>query len=120
VPLKPETHHLVNTHEFSLMKTSAILVNTARGGIVNPVALYTALRSKRIWAAALDVTDPEPIPMDDPLLTVDNCLIVPHVGSATIATREKMAMLAAENVLAALRGEPLPHCVNPEVQPSKA
>jgi glyoxylate reductase len=115
VPLKPETHHLISTREFSLMKTTAILVNTARGGVVDPVALYAALRSKRICAAALDVTEPEPIPMDDPLLTLDNCLIVPHVGSATVATREKMALLAAENILAGLRGERLPHCVNPEV-----
>ncbi|HEX2620726.1 MAG TPA: D-glycerate dehydrogenase, partial [Phototrophicaceae bacterium] len=115
VPLKPETHHLISTREFSLMKTTAILVNTARGGIVNPAALYAALRSKRIAAAGLDVTEPEPIQLDDPLLTLDNCLIVPHIGSATVATREKMALLAAENILAGLRGERLPHCVNPVI-----
>jgi glyoxylate reductase len=115
LPYKPETHHFISTREFSLMKPTAVLVNTARGGVVNPVALYAALRSRRIWAAALDVTDPEPIPMDDPLLTLENCLIVPHVGSATVATREKMARLAAENVLAGLRGERLPYCVNPAV-----
>lgn len=115
IPLKPETHHFINTRELALMKPTAILINTARGGLVNPVALYTALRSKRITAAALDVTEPEPIPMTDPLLTLDNCLIVPHIGSATVATRERMALLAAANILAGLRGEKLPHCVNPDI-----
>lgn len=115
VPLRPETHRLIGTRELSLMKPTAILVNTARGSVVDPVALYAALRSGRIWAAALDVTDPEPIPLSDPLLTLPNCLIVPHLGSATVATREKMAHRAVDNVLAGLRGERLPYCVNPSV-----
>ncbi|MEO5918628.1 MAG: NAD(P)-dependent oxidoreductase, partial [Candidatus Limnocylindrales bacterium] len=97
------------------MKPGAILVNTTRGPVVDPTALFEALRDGVIRAAALDVTDPEPIPMDDPLLTLDNCLIVPHVGSATEATRGKMAAMAAANLLAGVRGERLPTPVNPEV-----
>jgi glyoxylate reductase len=90
-------------------------VNTTRGPVVDGRALFEALRDGVIRAAALDVTDPEPIPMDDPLLTLDNCLIVPHVGSATEATRGKMASMAAANLLAGVRGERLPNVVNPEV-----
>ncbi|MCX7706905.1 MAG: hypothetical protein N2204_02725, partial [Anaerolineae bacterium] len=78
-------------------------------------ALYEALRDGRIFAAALDVTDPEPIPPDSPLLTLDNCLIVPHIASASVATRQKMSLMAAENLIAGLKGERLPNCVNPEV-----
>lgn len=114
-PLNEETYHLIGERELALMKPTAILVNTARGGVVDPKALYHALKDGKIAAAALDVTEPEPIPMDDPLLTLDNCLIVPHVGSGSVATREKMGMMAAENLLAGLRGERLPNCVNPEV-----
>lgn len=114
-PLMPETKHLIDAEAFAKMKPTAVLVNTARGGIVDPKALYEALQSGQIAAAGLDVTEPEPISPDDPLLTLDNCLIIPHLGSSSVATRNKMATLAAENVLAALRGERLPHCVNPEV-----
>lgn len=117
MPYKPETHHLIGARELSLMKPSAVLVNTARGGVVDPMALYEALKGGRIAYAALDVTEPEPIPLDHPLLTLDNCLIVPHIASASIATRDKMAMMAAANLLAGLKGERLPHCVNPEVYP---
>jgi glyoxylate reductase len=115
VPLKPTTYHLIGAREFALMKPSAMLINTARGGIVDAAALYGALRDRTIAGAALDVTEPEPLPLDSPLLTLPNCLIVPHIGSATIATREKMGLMAADNLLAALRGERLPHCVNPQV-----
>lgn len=115
VPLKPETKHLVNAEFLSKMKPNAILVNTARGGVVDQTALYNALKSNQIFAAALDVTDPEPLPMDSPLLELENCLIVPHLGSATKKTRDKMAILAAENLLAGLSGRELPNCVNPEV-----
>lgn len=115
VPYSADTHHLINEETLALMKPTAILINTARGAIVDPKALYQALRNEALAYAALDVTDPEPIEMDDPLLTLDNCLIVPHIGSATVATREKMARMAAENLLAGLRGERLPNCVNPEV-----
>lgn len=114
-PLTPETYHLIGERELGLMKPTAILVNTARGGIVDPKALYTALLNKQIGYAALDVTEPEPIHLDDPLLTLDHCLIVPHIGSASVRTREKMALMAVENLLAGLRGERLPHCVNPSV-----
>jgi glyoxylate reductase len=115
VPLKPDTFHMIGATQLALMKPSAVLINTARGGVVDPETLYKALKEQQIWAAALDVTEPEPIPLDDPLLTLDNCLVVPHIGSSSIATREKMARIAVNNLLAGLRGERLPHCINPEV-----
>ena len=115
VPLNPATHHLVNAGFLSKMKPTAILVNTSRGGVVDQSALYDALKSKRIFAAALDVTDPEPLPMDSPLLELENCLIVPHLGSASKHTRDMMSFLAAQNLIAGLKGERLPNCVNPEV-----
>ncbi len=115
VPLKAETRHLVNAEFLAKMKPSAILVNTARGGVLDQDALYDALRSNRILAAALDVTDPEPLPMDCPLLELENCLIVPHLGSATHKTRGLMSLLAAQNLAAGLEGKRLPNCVNPEV-----
>ncbi len=115
VPLTDETHHLISERELGLMKPTAILVNTARGSVLDPEALFAALRDGKILAAGLDVTDPEPIPLDDPLLTLDNCLIVPHIASASVATRTKMADMAVDNVIAGLRGERLPTCVNPEV-----
>ena len=108
VSLGPETRHLIDAPALALMKPSAILVNTARGPVVDSAALFAALRDRRIGGAALDVTDPEPLPLDDPLLGLDNCLIVPHVASATIATRGRMAAMAAANLIAGLRGEPLP------------
>jgi lactate dehydrogenase-like 2-hydroxyacid dehydrogenase len=115
VPLTDETHHLISERELALMKATAILINTARGPVLDPKALYTALREGRILAAGLDVTDPEPIPLDDPLLTLDNCLIAPHIASASVATRTKMAEMAVDNVIAGLQGERLPTCVNPEI-----
>jgi glyoxylate reductase len=105
----------MNRERLALMKPTAILINTARGPVVDPVALYEALSARRIFAAALDVTDPEPLPMDSPLLTLDNIIIVPHIASASVATRQKMSLMAAQNLLAGLRGERLPNCVNPEV-----
>ncbi len=114
-PLTPATHHLIDAAAFGKMKPTAILINTARGGVVDPDALYQALAGGRIAGAALDVTEPEPLPADHPLLTLDNCLVVPHVGSSSTATRGQMAVMTAENLLAGLRGERLPHCVNPEV-----
>ncbi len=118
VPLTPETKHMIGKREFKLMKPSAILINTARGAAVDPSALYQALKEGEIAYAALDVTEPEPISVDDPLLTLANCLIVPHIASSSLATRSRMATMAAENLEAGLNGEELPHCVNPEVYKS--
>ena len=114
-PLSDETYHLFSDRQFELMKPSAILINTARGGVVDPDALYRALSSSQIAGAALDVTEPEPISMDSPLLTLDNLIIAPHIGSASRQTRAKMANMAIENLMAGLRGDRLPYCANPEV-----
>jgi len=114
-PLQAGTYHLIGEQQFKLMKKTAILVNTARGPIVDPKALYKALRDGQIAYAALDVTEPEPIPPDDPLLTLDNIIIVPHIASASVATRTKMAMMAVDNLLDGLRGERPAHIVNPSV-----
>ncbi|MBM3126708.1 MAG: D-glycerate dehydrogenase [Chloroflexi bacterium] len=115
VPLTYETHHLVNAKFLSRMKSNAILVNTSRGGVVDQAALYDALISRKIFAAALDVTDPEPLPLDCPLLELENCIIMPHLGSASRRTREMMSLLAAENLIAGIEGKRLPNCVNPQV-----
>ena len=113
VNLSEVTRHLINATTLAWMKPTAVLVNTSRGPVVDQRALADALRDGVIWAAALDVTDPEPIPMDDPLVGLDNCLIVPHIASASRATRGKMAAMAAANLLAGVRGEPLPTPVTP-------
>jgi lactate dehydrogenase-like 2-hydroxyacid dehydrogenase len=115
VPLTPDTYHLIDAAALSSMKPTAILVNAARGGVVDPGALYEALHQGRIAGAALDVTEPEPIPSSDPLLSLPNCVIVPHLGSASVATRSRMAEMAARNALAGLRGERLPNTANPDV-----
>lgn len=114
-PLSAETRGLISTAQLRLMKPSSYLINAARGPIVDQAALYLALRDGVIAGAALDVTDPEPLPLTDPLLTLENCFIVPHVGSATIATRTRMATLAAENIAAFLSGRRPPTPVNPEM-----
>ena len=115
VNLTHDTHGLINAEKLSWMKPTAVLVNTSRGPVVNGADLAEALRTGQIFAAALDVTDPEPIPADDPLLSLDNCLVVPHIASASRATRGKMAEMAAANLLAGVRGERIPTPVNPEV-----
>jgi glyoxylate reductase len=115
VDLRPETRGLINAERLGWMKKTAVLVNTSRGPVVDSTALADALKAGVIAAAALDVTDPEPIPVDHPLVGLDNCLIVPHIASASRATRGKMAAMAAANLLAGLRGERLPTPVNPEV-----
>jgi glyoxylate reductase len=115
VALTNETHHLIGARELGLMKREAILVNAARGPVVDTDALVTALREGTIAAAALDVTDPEPLPVDHPLVGLPNAIVVPHIASATVATRDEMARMAARNLLAAIRGERPPHIVNPEV-----
>ncbi|MFN8519352.1 MAG: D-glycerate dehydrogenase [Chloroflexota bacterium] len=113
VSLSPETRHLIGAAALARMRPGAILVNTSRGGVVDQAALAEALRSGHLFAAALDVTDPEPMRADDPLLRLPNCLVVPHIGSATQRTRDRMAEKAARNVIAGLRGEPLPDPVPP-------
>jgi glyoxylate reductase len=115
VPLGPSTRRLIGAGELARMKPTSILINTARGPIVDQAALYTALRDGVIGGAALDVTDPEPMPGDDPLLSLDNCLVVPHIASASRATRGRMAAMAAANLIAGVRGERLPNPVNPEI-----
>jgi glyoxylate reductase len=116
-PLNDETRGLMNATAFAKMKPTSVLVNTSRGPVVDQSALYDALLSKRIFAAALDVTVPEPLPTDSPLLTLDNCIVVPHIASASWQTRQKMSRMAAENLIAGLKGEHLPNCINPEVYP---
>ena len=115
VNLTPETHHLMNRERLHKMKPSAILVNASRGPVVDSEALYEALKNGVIAGAALDVTEPEPLPGHHDLLTLPNCLVVPHIASASFATRGKMASIAAENLLAGMRHEALPSFVNPEV-----
>ena len=114
-PLIDETYHLINDGAFQKMKQTAVLINTARGPVVDPDALFRALTNGEVAAAALDVTDPEPIPMDSPLLTLDNLIIAPHIASGSVATRNKMATMAAANLIAGIKGERLPYCTNPEV-----
>ena len=113
--LTPETHHMIGSKQFEKMKRTAILVNTSRGPIVDNMALYDALRSGKIAYAALDVTEPEPIPGNHPLLSLDNVIVVPHIASASVAARTKMGMMAADNLIAGLKGEMPPTPVNPEV-----
>jgi glyoxylate reductase len=110
-PLTPATHHLINATALSRMRPTAILINTARGPIVDQRALANALHGGVIAGAALDVTDPEPLPAEDPLLEAPGLIVVPHIGSATHAARARMADLAVDNLLAGLAGQPMPHRV---------
>jgi glyoxylate reductase len=109
VPLTPQTRHLIDARALTQMKPTAILVNTTRGQVIDQQALIVALHAGTIAGAALDVTDPEPLPPDHPLLRAPNVLVVPHVGSATTRTRTRMTELAVDNVLAGLANKPLPH-----------
>jgi glyoxylate reductase len=111
VPLTEQTRGSIGTRELFLMKPDATLINIARGAIVDTEALAKAMAHNRIAAAALDVTEPEPLPRDHPLLSMPNVVITPHLGSATVETRRRMAELSVENLMAGLRGEPLPHPV---------
>jgi glyoxylate reductase len=115
VPLTGETRHMFNDDAFGRMKPNAIFVNTSRGAVVDEGALHRALESGRIAGAAIDVTEVEPLPKHDPLLRFPNLIVTPHIGSASVATREKMASLAVDNLLAVLDGHRPAHCVNPEV-----
>jgi glyoxylate reductase len=114
-PLTPDTHHLIDAEALSKMKPDAVLVNTARGPVVDPEALYEALKAKRIFGAGLDVTEPEPLSMDSPLLTLDNLVTVPHIASGSKTSRDQMSWMAAQNLVAGLKGERLPNCINPQV-----
>lgn len=114
-PLISETHHLIGERALRRMKPTAVLINTARGPVVDTDALVQALQEGWILRAALDVTDPEPLPPDHPLLALPNCIVAPHIASATVTARNRMAVMAAENLLAGLRGERLPYCANPQV-----
>jgi glyoxylate reductase len=114
-PLTDETRGLINADTLRRMKPTAVLINTSRGPVVDQEALYDALSSKRIFAAALDVTVPEPLPPNHPLLSLENCIIEPHIASASWQTRARMSLMAAENLIAGLKGDRLPNCVNPEV-----
>lgn len=115
IALNDETRYLIDYDAFEKMKPSAFLINTARGGVVNPKALYQALVNRKIAGAALDVTEPEPIQPKDPILDLDNVIVLPHIGSATVRTRTRMAVMAAENLTAALKGETPPYLINKEV-----
>jgi len=117
--LTPETRHLISKAELAVMKPTAFLINASRGPIIDQAALYQALKSKQILGAALDVAEVEPVPLDDPLLSLDNVIIAPHIASASVETRKKMALMAAENLLAGLKGILPPNCVNPEVMKMK-
>ena len=114
VALTSKTYHLIGVAEFAMMKPMAILINTSRGPVVDQKALYEALKSRQILAAAIDVTEVEPIPLEEPLLTLGNIIITPHIASGSITTRTNMAIMAAENLIAGLEGRIPPHCVNSE------
>jgi len=114
-PLLPETHHLIDAAALAKMKSTAILINSARGPLIDPDALYDALKNGGIAYAGLDVTEPEPIPMDSPLLTLNNIIIAPHIASGSVVTRDQMAVIAANNLIAGLTGKRLPNCANPQV-----
>ncbi len=115
LPLTPETEALIGERELRMMKSTAYLINTARGGIIDQPALIRALHERWIAGAGLDVAAVEPIVANDPLLAAPNCVLLPHIGSATRATRSRMANMAVDNCLAGLRGELLPNCVNAAV-----
>ncbi|TDG15515.1 D-glycerate dehydrogenase [Seongchinamella unica] len=115
VALTDDTRGLLDAERIALMKPGAVLVNTARGGIVDEEALASALASGRLSAAGIDVFEQEPVAADNPLLSLPNVVVAPHIGSATFITRAKMADLAVDNAIAALKGQEMPHCVNPEV-----
>jgi len=115
VPLLPQTHHLISEKELKMMKRMACLVNTSRGPVVDEKALYKALKEGWIWGAGLDVWEKEPVEMDNPLLKLDNVVIAPHIASASIETRTRMAVMAAENLISILEGKVPPNLVNKDV-----
>ncbi|HEY5271641.1 MAG TPA: D-glycerate dehydrogenase [Acidimicrobiales bacterium] len=118
VALSEATRHLISARELAAMKPSAILINTARGAVIDQAALAAALSNGTIGGAGLDVFEREPLELDDPILAAPNCIVVPHIAASTYATRNAMGHLAADNIIAGLSGERLPNCVNPEVYES--
>ncbi len=118
VPLTAETHHYIGTKQLKMMKPTAILVNMSRGPVVDTNALYKALTKGWIAGAGLDVFDPEPIPVDHRILSLDNVVVLPHIGSASNRSRREMCLLSARNLVAGLKGERLEQCVNPELYES--
>jgi glyoxylate reductase len=117
--LNDKTRGMIGREQFATMKRTAILINTARGPLVDQAALTEALRAGTIFAAGLDVTDPEPPSPADPLLKLPNVIVAPHIASATVQTRNAMAEICANNLLAGLTGQKLPAWVNPEVEPHR-
>lgn len=113
--LSAETNEIFNASAFRKMKPTSIFINTARGKLHNETDLTQALIEKQIWGSGLDVTNPEPMHYDNILLSMENVCIMPHIGSATVETRDKMAVMSAQNIIAALTGEQMPQCINPEV-----
>ncbi len=111
VPLTDVTRKLIGAAELAKMKSTAVLINTARGEVLDQVALYDALKANRIFGAGLDVCEPEPLPADSPLRELSNCVIVPHIGSATVTARNAMADRSARNLIAGILGQPLPYAV---------
>ena len=114
VPLTTQTHHLIGPREFAMMKPTAVFINTSRGSVTDQKALYEALKTGQIFAAGIDVTEVEPISPDDPILTLNNIIITPHIASASFVARKNIALMAAENLLAGLNGKIPQNCVNPE------
>ncbi len=112
VPMTPETRHLIGEDQLACMRPDGILVNVARGGVVDHAALYRALAERRIAGAAIDVTEPEPLPRDHPLLQLNNLVITPHLGSAGSRTRLRMAQMTVDNIRAGLEGKHLPYAVS--------
>jgi glyoxylate reductase len=119
VALTEDTRHMLGARELAMMKRDAVLINTARGGVIDQAALCDTLREGRIGGAGLDVFETEPVSPDDPLLTLDNVVVAPHLGSATVETRTRMTDLAVDNLLAFFAGREPPCCVNPEVLPKR-
>ncbi len=115
VLLNEDTRHMISTDQFARMKSTAVLINAARGPVVDTDALVHALETGEIFAAGLDVTDPEPLPADHPLVSLPNCTVVPHIASATVTSRDNMASLAARNLLSVLNGQEPEAIVNPQV-----
>ena len=113
--LTAETRHLIGAAQFARMKSTAVLVNTSRGPVVDEAALFLALSSGQIASAGLDVTEIEPLPMDSPLLKLQNIILAPHIASASVQSRTRMATMAAENIAAGLADQRLPTCANPQV-----